>query len=146
MDKKKYQKMKVKFIRQRCNARRRKIEWLFTFEEWIDKWEQSGKWEQRGRKKDQYVMCRFNDEGPYSYDNTRIDTCNNNNVEANKTKYKNHVYKVKVKSQRGRGRPQDSGKSVTINGVTYPTVTKASKELKVPRTTLNYRLQTGYYD
>ena len=61
---------------QKRKAKQRGIEWLFTFDEWWELWQASGKWEQRGPQG--YVMCREGDTGPYSSANCRIDTCQNN--------------------------------------------------------------------
>lgn len=58
------------------------IDWHFTFQDWLDKWLSSGKYELRGCRKGQYVMARFNDVGPYSYGNTKIITCSENAIEA----------------------------------------------------------------
>jgi hypothetical protein len=63
---------KGKFIRQRANARRRCIPWHFTFEEWWDLWEKSGKWNDRGIGAGQYMMCRKGDIGEYSTENVEI--------------------------------------------------------------------------
>jgi hypothetical protein len=52
-----------------------------TLEEWCSIWRASGKWEQRGSRRGQYVMCRTNDEGPYAPWNVRIDTGANNSRE-----------------------------------------------------------------
>lgn len=41
-------------------------------------WLTSGKWELRGRGQNLYCMCRYGDEGPYSYRNCFIDTNANN--------------------------------------------------------------------
>jgi hypothetical protein len=145
MDKLKLKQMKKAYSRQKSNAKQRKIAWHYTFEEWMYKWEESGKWEQRGRSKHQYVMCRYRDEGAYSYYNTKIDTADNNNKEANYYKWLGHEPKEHVRVKEGKGRPIGTGKSVTINGKTYPTVTSAAEDLNLKRTTLVYRLSTGYY-
>jgi len=116
MDKLKLKQMKKAYSRQKSNAKQRNIQWLFTFEEWMYKWLESGKWEQRGRQKHQYVMCRYRDEGAYSYFNTKIDTADNNNKEANYYKWKDHEYVEKVRVKEGKGRPPGVGKIVTING------------------------------
>jgi hypothetical protein len=67
------------FNAQRASAKRRKnpdgsigIPWELTFEEWWAIWEASGKWEQRGRKRGKYCMCRHNDCGPYAVGNVYI--------------------------------------------------------------------------
>jgi hypothetical protein len=57
-----------KFIDQRSMARRRKVTFEFDFSEWIMWWIASGKIEERGIGNN-YQMCRYNDKGPYSWDN-----------------------------------------------------------------------------
>lgn len=69
---------KGKFVRQKSNARARGIEWNLTFEEWLKIWEDSGKWEERGRTANSYVMSRKFDNGPYSVDNVVIVTSKKN--------------------------------------------------------------------
>lgn len=59
---------------QKKNAKRRGIEFYFTFEKWKEVWLESGKWELRGRNKGQYVMCRIGDLGAYEEANTFIAT------------------------------------------------------------------------
>lgn len=63
-----------KFLKQKKKARKRNIEWQLTFEEWWNIWQHSGHWEERGKGKDSYCMCRKNDVGPYSIDNVYIET------------------------------------------------------------------------
>jgi hypothetical protein len=77
---------KARYTQQLCQARNRNIEWLFTFETWIDMWIKSGKWKQRGRKTNQYCMARKGDIGPYSVENVEIVTCGKNNSDAHKGK------------------------------------------------------------
>ena len=66
------------YIAHKARAKYRGIAWEFTFETWWKVWQDSGKWEQRGLNKGQYVMCRHKDVGPYSPQNVRIDTTENN--------------------------------------------------------------------
>ena len=73
-----------KYASHKWQAKNRKVEWLFTFDTWIKKWEESGKWEQRGHKKGQYCMSRPNDQGPYSPENVIIKTHSENVIEAHK--------------------------------------------------------------
>lgn len=146
MDKLKLKSMKKAYSRQKSNAKQRNIKWLFTFEEWMYKWIESGKWDERGRLKHQYVMCRYRDEGPYSYYNTRIDTADNNNIEAAYTKWNGHVPKTRVRVKEGKGRPIGAGKHVTINGKSYTSIQTAADELGLKRTTLSYRLKHGFYN
>jgi len=70
------------FKDQKYNAKVRKIEWELTFPEWWRIWQDSGKWEQRGLGSGKYVMSRVCDTGPYSIDNVRIITHNENAKEA----------------------------------------------------------------
>lgn len=67
-------------------ARQRGIPFLLTFEEWLAIWQASGKWEERGRRKGQYVMARTGDVGPYAADNVRICTVGENVSEAMNTR------------------------------------------------------------
>ena len=53
-------------------AKARGIPFLLTFEDWCGIWFASGKWEQRGRRRGQYVMARFMDRGAYERGNVRI--------------------------------------------------------------------------
>lgn len=66
------------FTRQWNNARCRGIAWQFTLADWWAFWQESGKWEQRGVHGSEYVMCRLNDEGPYSRENCYIATSREN--------------------------------------------------------------------
>jgi hypothetical protein len=77
-------KVKARYTQQLCQARKRNVEWLFTFETWWKMWQDSGKWEQRGRKQGQYCMARKGDVGPYSVDNVEIITHIQNSIDANK--------------------------------------------------------------
>ena len=74
------------YARQKAMAKIRNIEWHLTFEEWWDIWEQSGKYEQRGRGAGKYCMSRKNDIGPYAVGNVYIQTIDDNNREAHKGK------------------------------------------------------------
>jgi hypothetical protein len=67
------------YTSQRRAAGTRGIEWDFTFESWLAVWRESGRLECRGRGRDQYVMARIGDAGPYSASNVYI-TTNRENV------------------------------------------------------------------
>ena len=75
---------KRKWWDQRQSARRRGIEFDFSFESWLQFWLDSGHWYQRGIKSaDSYVMSRFNDTGPYRLDNVVIKSNRDNVLEGN---------------------------------------------------------------
>lgn len=60
------------FYSQRNTARERGIEFLLTFDEWLQIWLDSGHLQERGRKCGQYCMARFGDKGPYAIGNVKI--------------------------------------------------------------------------
>ena len=70
--------LKNKYYTQKACAKRRGIEFKLSFSEWWDVWQQSGKWEERGCKKGQYVMSRYKDIGAYEIGNVFIQTTNDN--------------------------------------------------------------------
>lgn len=72
----------LKYNTQKKDAAQREIEFLLTFEEWLQIWLNSGKLPERGRGKDKYCMARFGDTGPYAVDNVRIITNTENQHEA----------------------------------------------------------------
>ena len=64
--------LKRRYIEHRFNAKARGIEFCLTFEEWKRLWVESGKLDQRGARRGQYVMARHGDQGPYAIGNVRI--------------------------------------------------------------------------
>jgi hypothetical protein len=62
---------------QQRNARTRKIGWAFTVYTWWCIWQESGKWNERGRGFG-YCMARKNDVGIYSPENVYICTGSQN--------------------------------------------------------------------
>lgn len=67
---------------KKTSTHNRGIAWELTFEQWCRVWDESGKWFERGRRKDQYCMSRIADTGPYSFENVRIITCSENAKES----------------------------------------------------------------
>lgn len=61
---------KTRYNDQMQQARRRGIEWLFTFEQWWAIWEPH--WHLRGRRRGQYMMARHGDVGAYAPWNVSI--------------------------------------------------------------------------
>lgn len=77
------------FASQRMNALRRGISWDLKLWDWWQIWQRSGKWEERGRSKGGYVMCRFGDVGAYEVGNVYIAT-----TEHNASHQPNNPYRV----------------------------------------------------
>lgn len=75
---------KSAYLRHKGHAKKRGVQFLMTFEEWWDIWQTSGRWEQRGHFRGQYVMARYGDAGPYVVGNVRICTCSENLAERNR--------------------------------------------------------------
>ena len=67
---------KGRFYQHRCNAQQRGVPFTLTFEEWINLW--GDKYEKRGCKEGEYVMCRQGDVGAYEVGNVFIDTAKAN--------------------------------------------------------------------
>jgi hypothetical protein len=59
------------FANQKQNAKSRGIEWRLTLWQWWAIWQESGRWEDRGRGHN-YMMCRKGDAGPYAVGNVFI--------------------------------------------------------------------------
>ena len=95
-----------KYIWQKKRAKQRNIPFLITFEEWCNLWLSSGKWDQRGNKKGQYVMSRYNDIGPYAIDNVTIITTESNLSQGNVGKKITEDTKLKMRlSNQGKKKP-----------------------------------------
>ncbi len=92
-----------KHRRQLQNARNRDIEWNLTFAEWWEIWQQSGKWQERGRGRG-YVMSRYEDKGAYVVGNVRIIPGPENNSEYIR-RYWKQVYSGERPYPKGTTRP-----------------------------------------
>ena len=85
---------KPKYLGHQAGAASRSIKWGFTFGSWLFIWLNSAKWNKRGNKRNEYVMGRFGDKGPYSPSNVEIitgaqnhaDYLDNRNFEETQTK------------------------------------------------------------
>ncbi len=81
---------------QKRRARARSIEFTLSFDEWYDIWQKSGHWEERGRKKGQYVMSRVGDTGAYAIGNVFIQTHSQNmsDAQTGRKQTPEHIAKV----------------------------------------------------
>jgi hypothetical protein len=66
-----------RYLDQKRKAKKRGIVWNFNFKDWWDIWNDSGKWNVRGRGKG-YCMARFGDVGAYEKNNVHIITIGDN--------------------------------------------------------------------
>lgn len=72
---------------QKHNAKKRKIDFQFTYYEWVAWWKQAlgPEWHVlRGCRKDQYVMARWYDDGPYVAHNVKCILASKNHLERNR--------------------------------------------------------------
>ena len=61
------------FIQQRNQARFRKEGWdNFTFEQWKKLWDDSGKYNERGRNVEDYCMTRLDNAAPWTFENVIV--------------------------------------------------------------------------
>ena len=60
-------KQRSAYIDQKNNAQKRGIDFLFSFDEWVEWW--GDDFDKRGSRWDWLVMARHGDSGPYSPDN-----------------------------------------------------------------------------
>lgn len=63
---------------QKRHASARGIPWNLSYEDFLELWLVSGKWSQRGKKINDFCMCRFGDKGPYSKTNVFIGSVKDN--------------------------------------------------------------------
>lgn len=71
-----------KYNLHKNSAVKRGISFDLTFNEWLDIWQQSGHWNERGRTSKEYVMSRYGDIGPYGVSNVFIQTQGENTRES----------------------------------------------------------------
>lgn len=76
--------IKRAYAAHKGDAKQRGIPFLLTREEWFDIWLRSGKWEQRGARRGQYVMARPGDKGAYEAGNVVICLAEENRAERNR--------------------------------------------------------------
>jgi hypothetical protein len=105
-------KFKTAYKWHKSNSAKRKVEFLFTFEEWKNWWIETGKWELRGVGKDKYCMCRIDDKGAYVLGNVYCATNSKNFSDANKGKPKSAETRLKMsQSMTGKAHSWSLGKN-----------------------------------
>lgn len=120
MSNKKYQA----FFQQVSNAERRGIEWLLSFEQWLQIWEESGHLHERGKKSAQYCMARFGDIGPYAISNVKIITNAENCSEGSSYPRSDETKRRMSASMKGKIRSEEHRRNLTVALQNKPPVTK----------------------
>ena len=88
---------KQRYFEHRQNANHRGIPFELTFDEWLHIWQDSGKWQLRGKGKGSYVMSRVGDTGPYKVGNVYINNQEDNASEgASKPRTTQHANAISV--------------------------------------------------
>jgi hypothetical protein len=72
---------RAKYRAHRDAALHRGIPFLLSFGQWWSIWQRSGHWDERGKRRGQYQMARFADQGPYELGNVRVCTVTENHQE-----------------------------------------------------------------
>lgn len=73
---------RVAYTVQKSNARIRGIDFLLSYIEWVNWWGED--YDRRGRGKDNLVMARVGDTGPYTLDNIIKITGSENTLQSNR--------------------------------------------------------------
>ena len=84
-------KAKQQYHNHKHRAKRKGIGFEMTFDEWYNIWINSGHYHEKGTKRGQYVMSRYNDIGPYKVGNVYIQTVGENTKEAFTTNNKDFI-------------------------------------------------------
>ncbi len=95
-----YKERRKLYLKHRARAKYRNISWLFNYVTWWKKWCESGKWDKRGKKRDEYVMSRPEDKGPYAPWNVRICLAGENIREAHFDKNVSEITRMKISRSR----------------------------------------------
>lgn len=96
------------YKQHKINAEKRGIDFLLSFEEWLQLWEESGHLAERGCRSGQYCMARQGDKGPYAVGNVRICSVTENHMEYE------HAPEVRaVLSEKSKGNKSFLGKTHT---------------------------------
>jgi hypothetical protein len=82
-----------RYHRHKGVAKQRNVPFELSYDEWINTWLQSGKYDLMGCGTGKYCMSRYNDIGPYAVNNVFIQLHSNNCRDANKgrKKTKQHI-------------------------------------------------------
>lgn len=123
------------YCTQKMNARRRRISWNLSYEQWWDIWTASGQYDQRGRSPDGAVMARIDPREGYSRDNVQI--CTGSQAAQN-------YWQSACRPQaliHNRTIAQMHCKAVHTPMGDYPSAVQAAQAMNISKSALNYRLR-----
>ena len=114
---------KQKYNCQKNMAKKRNIDFQFTYEEWLAWW--GDDIVNRGKSKGQLVMARIGDQGPYHPDNVVKKTCSENASEGNKGK-------IYVAWNKGKSQTEEHKRKLSVarNNQSQETREKISASIK----------------
>lgn len=157
----KYEKQKGS-VRNRVDKNGDKIDFKLSFEQWMDIWQSSGKLNERGSKKGQYCMSRYNDIGHYEVGNVFIQRIEDNISQAHKGKIgplkgeqRSKEFGEKIRQTKiGKSRPRSvidaliiaNSKSVKTPDGIFSSLKEAGKFYNLTPEAIGYRIKTkeGY--
>ena len=132
--------VKSRYWQHMNNAKRRGIDFNMTYEEWLFVWLSSGHFHERGKGREQYVMARYGDTGPYEVGNVKIIPNHENCSEATAGKPKSKEHAKKLRRILNENRPT---KPCVVEGKFYSTIKEAAKDLKLKFGQVYHRLHSS---
>ena len=117
------------------------IEFNLTFDEWFKIWQDSGKYKQRGVRKGQYCMSRYNDIGNYEIGNVFIQPIQQNTKDALNAGIfgnKNIPHKTDTKKKIGIA----NGRQVRTPIGIFHSLKEAGRSLKITGEAVAHRIKT----
>ena len=125
----------VNYLNQSYEAKKRGIDWQFTYESWVSWWGSDYKY--RGKGKGKLQMCRYNDTGPYHPDNCYKATQEQNLKDFYaKGEKRDQWYNNMMKTAESRRKP------VVIEGTEFESITAAAKHYNMTNEGVGYRVKS----
>ena len=125
----KYTKYLDAYYTQKGSAQKRGIQWNITIDEWVNWW--GDDYQYRGRKKDQLVMARYGDVGPYETSNIYKSTAADNAGLPRRNKKRPEV----------TGKKHGKARAVITPAGEFDTIVEASKHYQITPEGIIYRIK-----
>ena len=128
--------VKKAYTDQKNLAKGRGIPFLLSFEEWKKIWDDSGRFNQRGKKTGKYCMARFGDKGAYEVSNVEIILVEHNirdrneNIHVLSSEVKQEIKKQHIKGSRGENSSMSLARKYSINVATVRNIVNDYKWVK----------------